>query len=141
MGNRKGYESRRRLNHVIMSLSLVCVPHMSGRQVNTDNYIKMMINFVHLAGSIDVGSRNHIRLNHVIMSLSLAHASYVWWSPNQIKAVIDFAKIRRNQLRMYTYGQTGLSVHRLKRKDCKVKGGEIKSRKLDSIYGLVEFLN
>jgi hypothetical protein len=47
-----------------------CVPHMSGGQVNTDNHIKIMINFVHLTESIDVGSRNHIRLNHVIMSES-----------------------------------------------------------------------
>jgi hypothetical protein len=97
-----------------------------------------MINFVHLTESIDVGSRNHIGLNHVIMSLSLAHASYVWC--NQIKAVINFAEIRRNQLRMYTYDQSGLSVHTLKRKYCKVKGGKMKSRELDSIYGLVEFL-
>jgi uncharacterized protein YcfL len=74
------------------------------------------------------------------MSLSLAHASYVWWSPNQIKAVINFAEMRRNQLRMYTYDQSGLSVHTLKRKYCKVKVGKMKSRELDSIYGLVEFL-
>gem|GEM_PF-2884836 len=47
---------------------------MSGRQVNTDDHIKMMINFVHLTELIDVVSRNHIGLNHVIMSLSLAHA-------------------------------------------------------------------
>jgi hypothetical protein len=31
-----------------MSLSLACVPHMSGGQVNTDDQIKIMINFVNL---------------------------------------------------------------------------------------------
>jgi hypothetical protein len=96
---------------------------MSGGQVNTDNHIKIMINFVHLMESIDVGSRNHVGLNHVIMPLNLAHASYVWGSPNHIKAVINFAEIVRNLFRMYTYGQTSLSTHTLKRKYCEV-GGE-----------------
>jgi hypothetical protein len=67
------------------------VPHISGGQVNTDNHIKIMINFVHLTESIDVGSRNHIGLNDVIMSLGLAHTSYGWWPPNHIKAVINIA--------------------------------------------------
>jgi hypothetical protein len=87
-----------------------------------------------------MGSRNHIGLNHVIMSLSLAHASYVWWSPNQVKAVINFGGFRRNQLRMYTYDQSGLSVHMLNRIYWIVKGGKMKSRELDSIYGLEKFL-
>ena len=62
-------------------------------------------------------------------------------SPNHIKAVINFAEIGSNLLRMYTYGQTSLSAHTLRHKYCEVKGGEMKSRELDSIYGLVEFLN
>ena len=68
-------------------------------------------------------------------------SGYVWGSPNHIKAVINFAEIGSNLLRMYTYGQTSLSAHTLKRKYCEVKGGKLKSRELDSIYGLVEFLN
>ena len=145
MGNRNGYKSRRGLNHVIMSLSLACVPHMSGRQVNTEDNIKMMINFVHLTELIDVGSRNHIGFNHVIMSLSLAcvpqMSGYVWGSPNHVKAEINFAEIGYNVLRMYIHGQTSLSAHTLKRKYCEVKGRGMKSRELDSINGIVEFLN
>ena len=105
----------------------------------------MMINFVHLAGSIDVGSRNHIGFNHVIISLSLAcvpqMSGYVWGSPNHVKAEINFAEIGYNVLRMYIHGQTSLSAHTLKRKYCEVKGRGMKSRELDSINGLVEFLN
>jgi hypothetical protein len=61
-----------------MSLSLACVPHMSGGQVNTDDHIKIMINFVHLTESIPEKWRNHIALNQGIMSLGGLRASRVY---------------------------------------------------------------
>lgn len=43
-------------------------------------------------------------------------------SPNHIKAVINFAEIGSNLLRI---GQTSLSAHTLRHKYCEVKGGEM----------------